>query len=286
MRDAAEPDVYSYVNKEQKRGTLRHFAGSGDATTPQLRRPSGSRWRPGEPSLAAMRVESTCDAMRLASRNSWRSIRSPDCIRLIPICRTSGKRWEPIMSHWSSESWSRLDCGLRCLEGFRACELRIIKSSGSPSDLCAWRSFTTARPKTRHTLLRMRLPARSPVVDALKRLGHRVTSMACTLDLAAIRRKLMRAKPDVVFNRVESLGGSDSMMAAITLLLDAMKIPYTGNSTAALVATASKVYVKERLHRAGLPTAGWISVDHGQLEQWQREVHPKICLRTRFVRAQ
>ena len=33
----------------------------------------------------------------------------------------------------------------------------------------------------------------------------------------------MRAKPDVVFNRVESLGGSDSMMAAITLLLDAMR---------------------------------------------------------------
>lgn len=124
--------------------------------------------------------------------------------------------------------------------------------------------------------------SRSPVVNALKRLGHRVTSMACTLDLAAIRRKLMCARPDVVFNRVESLGGSDSMMATITLLLDAMKIPYTGNSTAALVATASKVYVKERLHRAGLPTAGWISVDHGQLVR-QREVHPKICLRTRFV---
>src|SRR4051812_8374736 len=103
------------------------------------------------------------------------------------------------------------------------------------------------------------LPSQSPVVDALKRLGHRVTPIACTLDLAAIRRELVRAKPDVVFNRVESLGGSDSMMAAITLLLDAMTIPYTGNSSAALVATASKTYVKERLHRAGLPTPGWIN---------------------------
>src|SRR5881394_252618 len=78
-------------------------------------------------------------------------------------------------------------------------------------------------------------PARSPVVDALKRLGHRVTHIACTLDLAAVRRRLMRTKPDVVFNRVESLGGSDSMMAVITLLLDAMELPYTGNSSAALV---------------------------------------------------
>src|SRR4051812_10776128 len=107
------------------------------------------------------------------------------------------------------------------------------------------------------------LPSQSPVVDALKRLGHRVTPIACTLDLAAIRRELVRAKPDIVFNRVESLGGSDSMMAAITLLLDSMKIPYTGNSSAALVATASKVYVKERLHRAGLPTPKWANAERG-----------------------
>jgi D-alanine-D-alanine ligase len=107
------------------------------------------------------------------------------------------------------------------------------------------------------------IPARSPIVHALKQLGHRVTSIGCTLDLTAIRRRLMRAKPDVVFNRVESLGGSDSMMAAITLLLDAMEIPYTGNSSAALVAAASKVYVKERLHRAGMPTPQWVGADRG-----------------------
>ena len=106
------------------------------------------------------------------------------------------------------------------------------------------------------------VPSRSPVVDALKRLGHRVTPIACTLDLAAVRRKLMRAKADVVFNRVESLGGSDSMMAAIPLLLDEMRIPYTGNSSAALVGTASKVYVKERLDRVGLPTPRWINPNY------------------------
>src|SRR5207253_7637298 len=88
------------------------------------------------------------------------------------------------------------------------------------------------------------VPVRSPVVDALKRLGHKVSPITCTLDLAAVRRRLMRAKPDVVFNRVESLGGSDAMMGAIALLLEAMQIPYTGNSSAALTATASKVFVK------------------------------------------
>lgn len=105
-------------------------------------------------------------------------------------------------------------------------------------------------------------PSRSPVVAALKRLGHNVLPIVCSLDLSRARQKLLRVRPDVVFNRVESLGGSDSMMAAVTLLLDALVIPYTGNSTAALVGTASKMAVKKRLVEAGLPTPGWIA------EQW------------------
>jgi D-alanine-D-alanine ligase len=101
-------------------------------------------------------------------------------------------------------------------------------------------------------------PERSPVVAALRGLGHEVTPIACTLDLAAVQQRVLRAKPNVVFNRVESLGGSDSMMAAIPLLLEAMEVPFTGNSSAALVGTASKTAVKERLVRAGLPTPPWV----------------------------
>ncbi len=102
------------------------------------------------------------------------------------------------------------------------------------------------------------IPSRSPVVAAIKRLGHRVVPIACTLDLAAVRRRVLRAKPHVVFNRVESLGGSDSMMAAISLLVESLQIHYTGNSSTALTATASKVFVKERLINAGLPTPKWV----------------------------
>src|SRR4051794_7624711 len=102
------------------------------------------------------------------------------------------------------------------------------------------------------------VPAQSPLVGALEHLGHEVVPIACTLDLLTARRQLERASPDVVFNRVESLGGSDAMMAAVALLLDAMRLPYTGNSTAALVGTASKLRVKERLCTVGLPTPGWI----------------------------
>jgi D-alanine-D-alanine ligase len=111
------------------------------------------------------------------------------------------------------------------------------------------------------------VPSRSPVVAAIKRLGHRALPIACKLDLAAVRRRVLRAKPDVVFNRVESLGGSDSMMAAIPLLLEASQIPYTGNSSAALTATSSKVFVKERLVRASLPTPQWVEPETGSSDQ-------------------
>ena len=107
------------------------------------------------------------------------------------------------------------------------------------------------------------VPARSPVVAALRRLGHTVTPIACTLDLAAVRNEIDRFKPDIAFNRVESLGGSDAMIAAVTMLLDTRGIPYTGCRTESLVATASKLNVKRRLVRAGLPTPEWIVGDFG-----------------------
>src|SRR4051812_26078184 len=109
-------------------------------------------------------------------------------------------------------------------------------------------------------------PEQSPVVAALNRLGHDIAPLACTLDLEKVRRGLLDISPAVVFNRVESLGGSDSMMAAMTLLLDSMQLPYTGNSTEALVGTASKLSVKQRLVQSGLPTPYW--VDHAGAGQF------------------
>ncbi|MCI0332586.1 MAG: D-alanine--D-alanine ligase [Planctomycetes bacterium] len=106
-------------------------------------------------------------------------------------------------------------------------------------------------------------PSRSPVVAALKWLGHEVTPVACTLDLAQVRNRLEEVKPEVTFNRVESLGGSDAMAAAIPMLLDTTCIPYTGCHTAAIVATASKLSAKERLIRCGLPTPEWVEADFG-----------------------
>jgi hypothetical protein len=64
-------------------------------------------------------------------------------------------------------------------------------------------------------------PERSPVVAALRRLGNDVTPIACTLDLDAVRGQLERLSPDVVFNRVESLGGGFDPATAPLVPLDA-----------------------------------------------------------------
>lgn len=106
------------------------------------------------------------------------------------------------------------------------------------------------------------VPLGMPVAEALERLGHDVVRIACTLNLASVRHRLESTAPDVAFNHVESLGGSDQVSAAVALLLDAMDIPYTGCPSEAIVATTSKITTKNRLHEAGLPTPPWYERDH------------------------
>ncbi len=96
------------------------------------------------------------------------------------------------------------------------------------------------------------------VTTALEQLGHRTIRLGCTLDLAATRRQLLELRPDVVFNLVESLGGTDRLMGLATLLLDALEIPYTGANTKAILSTSHKLTAKARLCDAGLPTPAWL----------------------------
>jgi D-alanine-D-alanine ligase len=65
----------------------------------------------------------------------------------------------------------------------------------------------------------------------------------------------------VVFNLVESLGGSDWLAGAAAALLDAMGLPYSGSPTEALLLTNHKLLAKQRLCQAGLPTPEWATVE-------------------------
>jgi len=96
------------------------------------------------------------------------------------------------------------------------------------------------------------------VAEALTRLGHEPTAVACTLDLAELRRELEQLRPDMVFNLVESLAGADSLVYLPLGVLDVLGLPYTGGGTEALFLTTHKLMAKERMQHAGLPTPGWM----------------------------
>ena len=96
------------------------------------------------------------------------------------------------------------------------------------------------------------------VAAGLGRLGHRTSKVAATLDLSAMRDELLRLRPDVVFNLVESLDGSDSLMYLPLAVLDVLGLPYVGSHTRAMFLTTHKLLAKGWMQAAGLPTPAWI----------------------------
>jgi D-alanine-D-alanine ligase len=109
------------------------------------------------------------------------------------------------------------------------------------------------------------------VSAALAELGHAFDVAPCDLDLEAVRRKVHAWRPDVVFQLVESLAGSDRMAIAVTSLIDVLEVPYTGSGTESLLLTNHKLLAKERLHRHGLPTPAWIGPSQGILGKLRPE---------------
>jgi len=99
------------------------------------------------------------------------------------------------------------------------------------------------------------------VATALKRLGHEAAMFSCTLDLEKMLAELVRLKPDVVFNLVESLGGSDLLGCLPAAVLEVFQIRYTGAPAEVLFITTHKLLAKQRLRACGLPTPDWVEYD-------------------------
>lgn len=70
--------------------------------------------------------------------------------------------------------------------------------------------------------------------------------------------RLVKLKPDLVFNLVESLAGSGRLIYCFPALLDTLGLPYTGASAEALFLTSNKVLAKSRLDDRGVPTPQWV----------------------------
>jgi D-alanine-D-alanine ligase len=87
--------------------------------------------------------------------------------------------------------------------------------------------------------------------------GHRCHRLALDLDLERARRWLSDVRPELVFNLVESLGGSSRLAHLGPALVESLGIPCAGASSTAFLETTDKLHAKRRLAEAGLPTPAW-----------------------------
>jgi D-alanine-D-alanine ligase-like ATP-grasp enzyme/ribosomal protein S18 acetylase RimI-like enzyme len=99
------------------------------------------------------------------------------------------------------------------------------------------------------------------VSEALAQLGHQAIALPVTLDLASAAHQVRRTEPDVVFNLVESLAGSDWLSGLVPALLANLGMPYTGSPIEACILSADKLLAKKWLAMAGLPTPAWLAPD-------------------------
>jgi len=99
------------------------------------------------------------------------------------------------------------------------------------------------------------------VVAALRERGHDATRLAAPGEPDALLAALRAARPDVVFNLVESLRGDAALEAAVVALLDLSGLPFTGNGALACALSLRKPLAKALLAARGVPVAAGCVVE-------------------------
>lgn len=97
------------------------------------------------------------------------------------------------------------------------------------------------------------------IAAALERGGHQPYYLTADDSLAPLEAELTANRPELVFNLVESLGGTGGREAEIPELLEKLNIPYSGNSAHVLRISGAKDETRRILSAAGVPVApGWV----------------------------
>jgi D-alanine-D-alanine ligase len=97
------------------------------------------------------------------------------------------------------------------------------------------------------------------VCRGLAAIGHEPLAVPVSLNLAQLTREIAALRPAIAFNLVETLTGRGSLIHIVPAVLDALKLPYTGAGTEAMMLTSNKVLAKQWLHASGLPTPPWFT---------------------------
>jgi D-alanine-D-alanine ligase len=99
------------------------------------------------------------------------------------------------------------------------------------------------------------------IFKALTRLGHTAEIIVTDLNLQSLRQILVSKKADALFYLVEAIDGIGKYIHLPAVVLEELKIPFTGNSSEAIVVTTSKILTKKLLIAKSLPTPSWCTID-------------------------
>lgn len=99
------------------------------------------------------------------------------------------------------------------------------------------------------------------VRDELLSWGIDVDIIPFTLNMSKILKSLKEARPDLVFNLVESIHGQGRLIHLAPTLLDVAGIPYSGADTNATFLTSNKLTGKSRFIATGIPTPPFFSMN-------------------------
>lgn len=102
------------------------------------------------------------------------------------------------------------------------------------------------------------------IAHAIRTLGHEPISMCFDLPITGFIDKLLGAAPDVVFNSVEGVSSDRSTRAYVPVLLELLRIPYTGSGPAALNLCVNKAVTNQVLRHHGVPVPDFFVVPRGK----------------------
>jgi D-alanine-D-alanine ligase len=119
------------------------------------------------------------------------------------------------------------------------------------------------RPDSSDTLIEAQA-----IAATLAGLGYRTSTVPVSLDLARLEGDLAQLAPSAAFNLVESLDGRGQLIHVVPALLESLRVPFTGCSAAALGATSHKLFAKQQMQRAGLPTPAIFTAGAAAVGPW------------------